>query len=105
VKKEILFPFRDGVLQRYDNPWRLQSDVARKTAADARFRGSLALSRNYRGRSAAGMIFVAGDMEYPVFLKDFLDMAPYMVRGVVDGEFEPCKKGANYGWRLVRSDP
>ena len=58
-----------------------------------------------RGRSAANIIFrsaLSKKREYTVFLTDFSDMVPFMVRGVVSGTFTFVKRGQNYGVKRVK---
>lgn len=57
----------------------------------------------YRGRSAAGMSFrsLRFGRIYTVFMTDFDDMVYLMKYGVIIGDFTFCKRGSNYGVRLV----
>jgi hypothetical protein len=63
-----------------------------------------------RGRSAAHAIFegpeddVAEGKIYQVFLTDLAIMIPYMNQGLVEGTFTFCKRGQNYGVKLVKAD-
>jgi hypothetical protein len=55
----------------------------------------------YRGRSAAGMCFKdAAGHEYPMFMKDFEAVVPFMHAGRVTGVWRGTKRGANYGVQL-----
>lgn len=57
-----------------------------------------------RGRSAAYFVFKTSDgKERTVFLKEFEQMLPHMVRGSITGTFTYIKRGMNYGTRLVRT--
>jgi hypothetical protein len=63
-----------------------------------------------RGRSAAHAIFegpqdgVPEGKIYQVFLTDLATMIPYMNQGIVEGTFTFCKRGQNYGVKLVKAD-
>lgn len=57
-----------------------------------------------RGRSAAYAVAESGSIpgrRYVVFLKDLEDMLPAFSGGKVTGRFTHCKRGQNYGTRLV----
>lgn len=55
-----------------------------------------------RGRSAAHMVFTRSTgATVVVFLADFHDMIPHMKCGKVKGKFAFCKRGANYGCKMV----
>ena len=55
-----------------------------------------------RGRSAAHAIFTRSTgAELTVFLTDVADMIPHFVNGKVKGKFTFCKRGANYGCKMV----
>lgn len=60
-----------------------------------------------RGRSAAYMLFVRVDTlaSVVVFLGDFDPIAERMAKGEVAGRFTFCKRGQNYGCRLVDEEP
>ena len=56
-----------------------------------------------RGRSAARIVFRKTDGKtVQVFLKDFEAMVPYMDCGRVSGRFTFCKRGENFGCRLIK---
>ena len=70
-----------------------------------------------RGRSAAHAIFegvasqswggalnVSQGRRYVVFLTDLGKMLPHFVQGTVSGTFTFCKRGRNYGVKLVKVD-
>lgn len=66
------------------------------------FEATLTFKEFRRGRSAFNAYFIDGDgMQYSMFLTDFTDCIPIMNRGRVAGRFTFCKRGANYGLRLV----
>jgi hypothetical protein len=67
------------------------------------FDGTLAYKAMHRGRSAAYFEFerVGEDRTVTVFMKDLVDMFPAMTAGCVRGRFTFCKRGANFGCRLV----
>ena len=55
----------------------------------------------YRGRSAAGMCFKDEQgHEFPMFMKDFEAVVPFMIAGSVRGTWRGTKRGANYGVQL-----
>lgn len=58
-----------------------------------------------RGRSAAYFELerVGEGKTVTMFLKDFMEALPHMHGGVVKGTFTFCKRGQNYGCRLVKS--
>lgn len=58
----------------------------------------------HRGRSAAYFAFTrkSNGKTVTVFMRDAIDMFPYMVRGEVVGKFTFCKRGQNYGCRVVK---
>lgn len=66
------------------------------------FEKTLTYDGFYRGRSAAGMIFIdENNVPYTVFLKEFEKMVPIMVHGKVTGKFWYVKRGTNFGIGLV----
>lgn len=69
------------------------------------FAGILKFLRFERGRSAANAIFLRQKTgtEVSVFLTDLKDMIPHMINGEIEGRFTFCKRGANYGCRLLNT--
>ena len=66
------------------------------------FEATLTFRTFCRGRSAAYSIFADGKgQEYSIFLTDLADIIPKMVNGVVTGTFTYCKRGQNYGTKVV----
>jgi hypothetical protein len=67
------------------------------------FIDTLTVERVERGRSAAYFIFrrETTGSKVIVFLRDALDMMRGMVNGKITGSFVFCKRGANYGCKLV----
>ncbi|AKF13441.1 hypothetical protein PHIN3_178 [Sinorhizobium phage phiN3] len=66
------------------------------------FADVLTFSHFSRGRSAAYAYFKRSTGEtVTVFLSDLADIMKIMVRGEVGGTFTFCKKGMNYGTKLV----
>lgn len=69
------------------------------------FDGTLVFKGYMRGRSAAYFKFEAQTEEkrfgVTVFLTDFEEMIPEMVRGAVLGRFTFTKRGTNYGCKLA----
>ena len=57
-----------------------------------------------RGQSAAYSIFsrLSNGKEVTVFLKDFVALIPHMISGRVAGKFTFCKRGQNYGCKVVQ---
>jgi hypothetical protein len=67
------------------------------------FTDTLKYSTYYKGRSAAGIVFENKDGRvFNVFMSDFDDMMPFIVRGEITDTFIYCKKGMNYGLQLHR---
>lgn len=55
-----------------------------------------------RGRSAAYFHFKGtNDKSMTMFLSDFEDVIPYLNNGKVSGKFTFCKKGQNYGVKMI----
>lgn len=56
-----------------------------------------------RGRSAAYFMMEreSNKTEVVVFMTDFEAMIPLMVRGKINGIFTHCKRGMNFGCKLV----
>lgn len=62
------------------------------------FEDTLTFLTYSRGRSAAYFEFTRRDgKKVCFFMKDFSDMVPHMVNGLVTGKFTFTKRGQNYG--------
>lgn len=58
-----------------------------------------------RGRSAAYFGFTRLDgKKVTMFLAEFTDVVPHMVKGKIGGTFTFVKRGQNYGVKLVEAD-
>jgi hypothetical protein len=58
-----------------------------------------------RGRSAAYFGFTRLDgKKVTMFLAEFTEVVPHMVRGKIGGTFTFVKRGQNYGAKLVEAD-
>lgn len=76
----------------------------------AKFATTITLMNFHRGRSAAWFVFQGvhdpyhkDPPTYSVFMVDLVEMIkdPRWQAGVITADFEPCKRGSNYGIRLV----
>jgi hypothetical protein len=67
------------------------------------FEATLALKTMHRGRSAAYFEFerMGEGKTVTVFMTDLMDMFPHIHAGLIRGRFTFCKRGANFGCRLV----
>ena len=67
------------------------------------FSDILKLKKLKRARSAAHLIFVSlqTDIEFTMFLKDFLDCNEQLNGGILRGQFTFQKRGMNYGIRMI----
>lgn len=66
------------------------------------FKDTLTIDTMARGRSAAYFIFERKNgSSVVVFLRDAIDMMKHMQNGKVTGTFTFCKRGQNYGCKLV----
>lgn len=55
-----------------------------------------------RGRSSITFTLVdENDVKYPTFASTFYEMIPHMSNGEISGTFTFCKRGQNYGLKLV----
>lgn len=67
------------------------------------FQDELTYETFSRGRSAAYFHFKRQNgTRVTVFMKEFDEMMPYMVAGVVKGTFKFVKRGTNYGCTLIK---
>ncbi len=100
--------FPDGSIPHYPQtrPW-VPSEATMEWRDPAPFNATLVLLGMCRGRSAANFTFrnKATGAVYTVFMKDLLLMVQdaRWVQGSITGDFEPCKRGANYGVRLCKA--
>jgi hypothetical protein len=109
-KGDYLIPFdRDGNQQHYPSAWYegIYPD-SRRVEPDWRnndpFEDELTFVSFSRGRSAAYLDFKRkGGTSVTVFLKEFVDMVPHLVGGVVKGRFQFIKRGQNYGCILLEA--
>ena len=94
----IEVPFLDGNQQHYPPVCHVQ------WVDNIEFDDTLRYKGFSRGRSAAYFHFTrqSTGKEVTVFMKDFTDMIPFMVRGTVTAKFTFCKRGQNYGCRMVK---
>ena len=66
---------------------------------------TLTFSHFMRGRSAAYAVFTCSDgTKCSMFLRDMEDVIPYLKNGYLTGSFTFCKRGQNFGIKLVRID-
>lgn len=94
-------PFdQDGNQMHYLNPYWARESTTWKP--NETFTDTLTYSTYHRGRSAAYFEFTrsAGRRVY-VFMADLEPLIKWMVCGKVTGTFTFCKRGANYGCRMV----
>lgn len=109
-KGDYEIPFdRNGNQQHYPEPWwEDKYPDARRVGPEWRkndpFDDALTFIGFSRGRSAANLDFKRSDgTMVTVFLKEFCDMVPHMVGGVVRGRFQFTKRGQNYGCLLLEA--
>jgi hypothetical protein len=67
------------------------------------FEATLTLKEMLRGRSAAYFEFerMGEGKTVTVFMTDLMEMFPFIHSGLIRGRFTFCKRGANFGCRLV----
>jgi len=94
---------RNGVLS---GPYHLDSYPERHSVwkDNYEFKATLVLTGYSRGRSAARMCLLDQDTgsEYEMFLTDFCDILEDIVHGAITGTWTFCKRGMNYGIRMVK---
>ena len=107
-KGNYQIPFdQKGNMQGYPQKWYEGSypnggQAGPEWRDNAPFEATLEYVGFYRGRSAAGMCFKdEKGAEYPMFMKDFEGVIPFMHAGRVTGIWRGTKRGANYGVQLV----
>lgn len=107
-KKTYQIPFaKSGNMQGYpESWWEGEFPNAKRVGPEWRdnfeFKDTLRFVEFWRGRSSAIAIMYGDDgAEYQVFLSDLATMMPHFVNGKVTGTFTFCKKGQNYGCKLV----
>ncbi len=67
------------------------------------FQDTLVFSGFTRGRSAVHAHFKSktNSTSFVVFLSDLAKMIPNLVGGVAEGKFTFCKRGSNYGLKMI----
>src|SRR4051812_20418369 len=83
-----------GNLMNYPETWR-----GAQMHPVQEFTGTLKLIDYTKGRSAVNFIFqdMNTGRQYPMFLKDFFDLADKMTHGVITRKWTVVKRGQNYG--------
>jgi hypothetical protein len=67
------------------------------------FEDTLTYDGYSRGRSAAYFSFLRSDgRKVTVFLTDFESIVNHMVKGKITGKFTFCKRGMNFGCKLIK---
>lgn len=86
-----------GNQQHYPESWR-----GLEWRPNDQFTETLTFQDYRRARSAAYFVFARIDGTLvTMFLKDFEEVVPHMVKGVVTGTFRFVKRGQNYGCSLM----
>jgi hypothetical protein len=96
-------PFNaNGDQLHYADRWLWQRGLA-PFVDNHEFEATLALKTMHRGRSAAYFEFerVGEGKTVTVFMTDLMEMFPHIHGGLIRGRFTFCKRGANFGCRLV----
>lgn len=95
-----MVPFDDDGNQMYYKFYRRGNEGCRQ---NFEFNDTLSFNSIERGRSAAHFIFKrkSTGKTVTVFLKDFVDFLPHLVCGSVSGTFTFCKRGENFGCRII----
>ena len=99
AKKEYLIPFdEDGNQVHYPESWRKPTFKPNYEFADA-----LEYKTYHRGRSAAYFEFqsITTGKKFTMFMTDFNDIVPRLVKGMISGTFTFTKRGQNYGVKRV----
>lgn len=66
------------------------------------FEDTLIIRKSIRGTSSTKFIFEGSDgKNYEVFVKDMVDMFNHSIKGKIHGMFTFCKRGENYGLKLL----
>lgn len=95
----------DGSIPDYPQEYPGTPAERRLTWKDPRsFDATLTLDEMARGRSAAHFLFKSEKgARFTVFMTDLMDMIrdPRWREGRIAARFVPCKRGMNYGVRLV----
>jgi len=105
---EIPFDKQGNQLHYPDSSYERDGDGYKKVGPEWRknepFHDSLTFVGFSRGRSAANLDFRRENgTNVTVFLKEFCDMVPHMVGGVIKGKFQFTKRGQNYGCLLIEA--
>jgi hypothetical protein len=105
-KGDYSIPFdKDGNQLHYPDWWSMDRDGPGDWRPNVAFDDTLTYSGYERGRSAAYFRFVRADGKgVTMFLTDFEEVVPKMVRGKVAGRWTFCKRGQNYGVQLVAGE-
>ena len=110
-KKIIMYPISTETGELLDYTWNNYPDDhnGRVQWVENRvFEDELKYAGFHRGRSAAGFDFVSvrDGKQYPMFMTDFDDVLRNcrLNRDRLVGKFTYCKRGANYGVRLLPED-
>ena len=110
-KKTIMYPLdaKTGELMPYT--WRDYPDDEKgriKWVENRVFEDDLEYDGYHRGRSAAGFDFksIKDGKRYPMFLKDFDDAMRNcrVFKNRLIGKFTFCKRGCNYGVKLLHPE-
>lgn len=93
-------PFdKDGNLQHYPTDY---PHFPTTWKNNEEFEDTLTYLTYSRGRSAAILEFAKSDgKKVHMFMKDFDQVVPYMSHGKITGKFTFCKRGMNYGLRMI----
>lgn len=101
-KSKFQVPYQpDGSVPHYPEPWK-HGELTWKDPEP--FEATLTLDGMSRGRSAANFDFTSETgATFTVFMTDLVDMIRdrRWVEGRITATFVPCKRGQNYGIRLV----
>jgi hypothetical protein len=96
-KKEIRIPISEsGEMQRY-------SYSNERFIDNCEWDDKLKYRGYARGRSAAYFIFKSelNEKKYYMFMKDLDDSIGRMALGILEGRFTYCKRGQNFGIRMI----
>ena len=94
-------PFREGRLQHYTPTARLEEDI--EWRAEHTFKATMTYHSFTRGRSAA-YILLTDELgrQQPIFLAEFHDVIPHLIKGTMSGVWTITKRGLNFGLKLVK---
>jgi hypothetical protein len=95
-------PFLEGCLQHYPQDWRIESDIEWRDEQE--FKATMTYHSFTRGRSAAYILLIDDiGREQPMFLAEFHDVVPHLVKGSMTGIWTVTKRGMNFGLKLVET--